>query len=139
MGDFTANLEFYNPDKGRKTLNLTEKYKKQSAGSKENKKSKSSGKRVQKMKCQIVGVQRKTGSFTPKDRNEKVDYDNIVMHCVHKDMHVAGDAVDTVSVKASEAGELIAAVGGDMRGLVGHVFDFDFSKFGKMVAFELVK
>lgn len=46
------------------------------------------------MKCQIVGVQRKTGSFTPKDRNEKVDYDNIVMHCVHKDMHVAGDAVD---------------------------------------------
>ena len=41
-------LEFYNPDKGRKTLNLTEKYKKQSAGSKENKKSKSSGKRVQK-------------------------------------------------------------------------------------------
>ena len=69
------------------------------------------------MKCQIVGVQRKTGSFTPKDRNEKVDYDNIVMHCVHKDMHV----------------------GGDMRGLVGHVFDFDFSKFGKMVAFELVK
>ena len=92
-----------------------------------------------KMKCQIVGVQRKTGSFTPKDRNEKVDYDNIVMHCVHKDMHVAGDAVDTVSVKASEAGELIAAVGGDMRGLVGHVFDFDFSKFGKMVAFELVK
>ena len=30
-------LEFYNPDKGRKTLNLTEKYKK-SAGSKENKK-----------------------------------------------------------------------------------------------------
>lgn len=48
------------------------------------------------MKCQIVGVQRKTGSFTPKDRNEKVDYDNIVMHCVHKDMHVAGDAVDTV-------------------------------------------
>ena len=91
------------------------------------------------MKCQIVGVQRKTGSFTPKDRNEKVDYDNIVMHCVHKDMHVACDAVDTVSVKASEAGELIAAVGGDMRGLVGHVFDFDFSKFGKMVAFELVK
>lgn len=32
------SLEFYNPDKGRKTLNLTEKYKKQSAGSKENKK-----------------------------------------------------------------------------------------------------
>ena len=32
-----AFLEFYNPDKGRKTLNLTEKYKKQSAGSKENK------------------------------------------------------------------------------------------------------
>lgn len=29
------SLEFYNPDKGRKTLNLTEKYKKQSAGSKE--------------------------------------------------------------------------------------------------------
>ena len=40
-------LEFYNPDKGRRTLNLTEKYKK-SAGSKENKKSKTSGKRAQK-------------------------------------------------------------------------------------------
>lgn len=32
---FCGFLEFYNPDKGRKTLNLTEKYKKQSAGSKE--------------------------------------------------------------------------------------------------------
>ena len=41
------SLEFYNPDKGRRTLNLTEKYKK-SAGSKENKKSKTSGKRAQK-------------------------------------------------------------------------------------------
>lgn len=42
------SLEFYNPDKGRKTLNLTEKYKNMSAGSKEIKKSKPSGKREKK-------------------------------------------------------------------------------------------
>ena len=32
-----VDLEFYNRDKGRKTLNLTEKYKNKSAGNKENK------------------------------------------------------------------------------------------------------
>ena len=46
-GKIDVILEFYNPDKGRRTLNLTEKDKK-SAGSKENKKSKTSGKRAQK-------------------------------------------------------------------------------------------
>ena len=38
-------LEFYNRDKGRKALNLTEKYKNKSAGNKENK---TSGKRERK-------------------------------------------------------------------------------------------
>ena len=77
------SLEFYNPDKGRKTLNLTEKYKKQSAGSKENKKSKPSGKRENKMLYQVIGVERKTGDFTPRDgSNLQIHYDNIVFHCV---------------------------------------------------------
>ena len=91
------------------------------------------------MKCQVIGVQRKTGSFTPKDKNEAISFDNIVMHCVHKDMNVFGDSVDTVPVKAVDAEELVASVGGDMKNLVGHVFDFDFNRYGKLVSFELVK
>lgn len=92
------------------------------------------------MKCTVIGVQRKTGQFEAKDNPGKtIAYDNIVMHVVHKDLHVYGDAVETVSVKASDAGELIAAVGGDKNNLVGHVFDFDFTRYGKFAAFELVK
>lgn len=92
------------------------------------------------MKCTVIGVQQKIGQFTPKDQPGKViNFDNLVMHVVHKDMHVFGDAVETVSMKSADAGELIAAVGGEKNNLVGHVFDFDFNRFGKLTSFDLLK
>ena len=35
------------------------------------------------MLYQVIGVERKTGDFTPKDEpDKKIHYDNIVFHCV---------------------------------------------------------
>ncbi|WP_443736982.1 hypothetical protein [Treponema sp.] len=92
------------------------------------------------MKCTIIGVERRTGSFKPKDKpNTVIQFDNFNLHCVCKDMKVIGSAVTTVKIKAEDAGELIAAVGGHPEDLVNHVVDFDFDRFGKVLDFEVLK
>ena len=47
--------------------------------------------------------------------------------------------MQTVKIKSEEAAELIADVGGEVKNLVGHVFDFEFTRFGKVSAYEMVK
>ena len=138
-----AFLEFYNPDKGRKTLNLTEKYKKTSAGSKEIKKSKPSGKRENKMLYQVIGVERKTGDFTPKDEpDKKIHYDNIVFHCVTLKRLVgcAGQKAEQCAIKVVDSADMLGSVGAmdDLSKVIGHQFDLEVS-FGKIKSWELVK
>ena len=137
------SLEFYNPDKGRKTLNLTEKYKKQSAGSKENKKSKPSGKRENKMLYQVIGVERKTGDFTPRDgSNRQIHYDNLVLHSVTLKRLVgcAGQKAEQCSIKVVDSADLLDSVGAmdDLSKVIGHQFDLEVS-YGKIKSWELVK
>ena len=137
------SLEFYNPDKGRKTLNLTEKYKKQSAGSKENKKSKPSGKRENKMLYQVIGVERKTGDFTPRDgSNLQIHYDNIVFHCVTLKRLVgcAGQKAEQCAIKVVDSADMLGSVGAtdDLSKVIGHQFDLEVS-YGKIKSWELVK
>lgn len=92
------------------------------------------------MKCAIVGVERRTGEFTPKDKpGQTISFDNIVLHAVCKDRKVSGQAVTTIKIKAADVGELVADVGGDVNGLVGHTIDFDFDRFGKVMEYEIVK
>ena len=134
------SLEFYNPDKGRKTLNLTEKYKKQSAGSKENKKSKPSGKRENKMLYQVIGVERKTGDFTPRDgSNLQIHYDNIVFHCVTLKRLVgcAGQKAEQCAIKVVDSADMVGAMD-DLSKVIGHQFDLEVS-YGKIKSWELVK
>lgn len=91
------------------------------------------------MKLQVIGIQRKTGTFKNKDSGKTYDYDNFNLHCVGKDMDVTGQFVREVKLKASAAAELIADCGGKPDGIVGHTVDFEFGSYGKVTNYELVK
>ena len=127
-------LEFYNRDKGRKALNLTEKYKNKRAGNEENK---PSGKRARK--CCIS----KTGDFTPRDgSNRQIHYDNLVLHSVTLKRLVgcAGQKAEQCSIKVVDSADLLESVGAmdDFSKVIGHQFDFETS-YGKIKSWELVK
>lgn len=92
------------------------------------------------MKCEIVGVERKSGVFTNEQGNS-IAFDNFNLHVVNLG-HVAGlsgKQTRIVKVKAENAGEMIAAAGGQPEKLVGHVFDFDLGNYGKLMSWELLK
>lgn len=91
------------------------------------------------MKLQVIGIERKTGTFENKDTGKTYDYDNFNLHCVGKNMKVSGQCVREVKLKVPEAAELVAAVGGDANQIVGHVVDFEFGSYGKVVSYDLVK
>lgn len=91
------------------------------------------------MKYQVIGVQRKTGDFSPKDKpGTTYHYDNFVLHCVGKNMSVSGQICEQLKVKAESAGQLLAEVGGAPENLIGHIYDFDVN-FGRIVNYELLK
>lgn len=91
------------------------------------------------MKCGIVGVERRQGSFTPSDKpGEKIAYDNFVIHAVCSSRSVTGQAVTTIKMKAKEAAELIADVGGSAANLVGHTVEFDFDQNGRCVDYQVM-
>ena len=90
------------------------------------------------MKYEVVGIQRKTGVFTNKDTGKSYNYDNLNLHCFCKNMDVTGCAVREVKLPVEKAGELVAAVGGDWKNIVGHTIDMEFGAYGKLVAYELV-
>ena len=91
------------------------------------------------MKLHVIGIQRKTGTYTNQDNGKTYDYDNFNLHCIGKSMKVAGQCVREVKLKAADAAELIAAVGGKPEQVVGHTVDFEFTNFGGVEAYELVK
>lgn len=91
------------------------------------------------MKLQIIGIQRKTGTFTNQETGKTYDYDNFNLHCTGKSMKVSGSCVREVKLKASEAAELIAECGGKPESVVGHTVDFEFAPYGGVDAYELVK
>ena len=91
------------------------------------------------MKLQIIGIQRKTGTFQNKETGKTYDYDNFNLHCVGKSMKVSGQCVREVKLKSSDAAELIAECGGKPEQIVGHTVDFEFTNFGAVDAYELVK
>ena len=79
------------------------------------------------MLYQVIGVERKTGDFTPKDEpDKKIHYDNIVFHCV--------------TIKVVDSADLLGSVDAmeDLSKVIGHQFDFDVG-FGKIKSWELVK
>lgn len=91
------------------------------------------------MKYEVVGIQRKTGTFTNKENGKAYNYDNLNFHCIHRNMDVTGSAVKEIKLPVEKAGELVAAVGGDWKSLVGRVVDFELGAYNKVMAYELVK
>lgn len=133
-------LEFYNRDKGRKALNLTEKYKKQESWQE---RKQAQRKESKKMLYQVIGVERKTGDFTPRDgSNRQIHYDNLVLHSVTLKRLVgcAGQKAEQCSIKVVDSADLLESVGAmdDFSKVIGHQFDFETS-YGKIKSWELVK
>lgn len=91
------------------------------------------------MKYQVLGLERRTGEFVPRDGGNAIAYDNYILHCVRNDRRVYGQAVEQVKVKVSDIGEMIAAVGGKAEQMVDHVFDFEMNRYGKILNWELLK
>lgn len=91
------------------------------------------------MKCKVLGIQRKTGSFEDKQTERKIAYDNFMLHCLCRNMDVSGQAVKIIKLKAENAGELLAAVGGKSGDVVGHTIDFDLGAFDRVLAYEVVE
>ena len=123
-------------------MNLTEKYKIRVLAVKKLK-SKPSGKREKKMLYQVIGVERKTGDFTPRDEpDKKIHYDNIVLHCVTLKRLVgcAGQKAEQCSIKVVDSADMLGSVDAmeDLSKVIGHQFDFDVG-FGKIKSWELVK
>lgn len=138
--EFFAPLEFYNRDKGRKALNLTEKYKKQESWQE---RKQAQRKESKKMLYQVIGVERKTGDFTPRDgSNRQIHYDNLVLHSVTLKRLVgcAGQKAEQCSIKVVDSADLLESVGAmdDISKVIGHQFDFETS-YGKIKSWELVK
>lgn len=133
-------LEFYNRDKDRKALNLTEKYKKQESWQE---RKQAQRKESKKMLYQVIGVERKTGDFTPRDgSNRQIHYDNLVLHSVTLKRLVgcAGQKAEQCSIKVVDSADLLESVGAmdDFSKVIGHQFDFETS-YGKIKSWELVK
>lgn len=138
--NIVGHLEFYNRDKGRKTLNLTEKYKKQESWQE---RKQAQRKESKKMLYQVIGVERKTGDFTPRDgSNRQIHYDNLVLHSVTLKRLVgcAGQKAEQCSIKVVDSADLLDSVGAmdDFSKVIGHQFDFETS-YGKIKSWELVK
>lgn len=91
------------------------------------------------MKMQVVGIQRKAGTFENRETKKSYDYDNYNLHCVGKDIEVGGQCVRVVKLKASAAADLIAACGGKPEQIIGHTVDFEFGRYDKVTNYELVK
>lgn len=91
------------------------------------------------MKLQVIGIERKTGTFENKESGKSYPYDNYNLHCVGKNMKVRGQCVREVKLKVADAAELVAAVGGDADQIVGRIIDFEFGAYGKVISYDLVK
>lgn len=121
-------------------MNLTEKYKNKSAGNEEKQ---AQRKERKKMLFQVIGVERKTGDFTPRDgSNRQIHYDNIVFHCVTLKRLVgcAGQKAEQCSIKVVDSADMLGSVGAteDLSKVIGHQFDLETS-YGKIKSWELVK
>ncbi|WP_294760181.1 hypothetical protein [uncultured Gemmiger sp.] len=95
------------------------------------------------MLYQVIGVERKTGDFTPKDgSNRQIHYDNLVFHCVTLKRLVgcAGQKAEQLSIKVVDSADLMESVGAldDISKVIGHQFDLE-AVFGKIKSWELVK
>ena len=82
------------------------------------------------MLYQVIGVERKTGDFTPRDgSNRQIHYDNLVLHSVTLKRLVgcAGQKAEQCSIKVVDSADLLESVGAmdDFSKVIGHQFDFD--------------
>lgn len=91
------------------------------------------------MKLQVIGYERKTGTFENKETGKTYPFDNFNLHCIGRHMSVAGNCVREVKLKVSDAAQLIADIGGDINQIVGRWIDFDFGAYGKVTNYELVQ
>ena len=117
-----------------------EKYKKQESWQE---RKQAQRKESKKMLYQVIGVERKTGDFTPRDgSNRQIHYDNIVFHCVTLKRLVgcAGQKAEQCSIKVVDSADLLGFVGAmdDFSKVIGHQFDLETS-YGKIKSWELVK
>lgn len=95
------------------------------------------------MLYQVIGVERKTGDFTPRDgSNRQIHYDNLVLHSVTLKRLVgcSGQKAEQCSIKVVDSADLLESVGAmdDFSKVIGHQFDFETS-YGKIKSWELVK
>ncbi len=91
------------------------------------------------MKLQVIGLERKTGTYENKETGKVYDFDNYNFHCVGRHMSVLGNCVREVKLKVTDAAGLIADIGGDINQIIGHTVDFDFGAYGKVTNYELVQ
>ena len=65
------------------------------------------------MLYQVIGVERKTGDFTPRDgSNRQIHYDNLVLHSVTLKRLVgcAGQKAEQCSIKVVDSADLLESV-----------------------------
>ena len=97
------------------------------------------------MKMTIVGAARSAGTYDIDGKSGT--YDNIVLHCVHADRKIEGQAVEVVKLKTADySSDIVAASGASLgaephglKPLIGKVIDIDRDERGRIVGAEVVK
>jgi hypothetical protein len=97
------------------------------------------------MKMTIVGAARSAGDYDIDGK--RGTYDNIVLHCVHADRKIEGQAVEVLKLKTAEySSDIVVASGASLgaephglKPLIGKVIDVDRDERGRVCDVELVK
>ena len=91
------------------------------------------------MKIEVIGVERKNGTFKNPETGVEYPYDNLMLHGIQKRFSGEGQGVQVVKVACDGVGaELIAECGGNINGIIGHTISFDTSRFGKVTDFDII-
>ena len=82
-------------------------------------------------KYQIVGVQRKKGSY------EGHEYDNTYLHVLGKNLNVSGMMCDTIKMKTAMYNSVLLENGIGDTDIVGRAADISFDKYRNVESVEL--
>lgn len=91
------------------------------------------------MKIEVIGVERKSGTFKNPENGIEYPYDNIMLHGIQKRFAGEGQGVQIVKVPCNGIGsELVAECGGKTENIIGHTVSFDINRFGKVADFDII-
>lgn len=84
------------------------------------------------MKCEILGVVRKTGEYNGRD------YDNVQLHCVVNDPEVKGKAVSVYKVRSPLFFEFLDEYSLTVEAVIGKRVSVSCDRFGRVDELNLV-